>query len=177
MIVPEREDLLLFAHLLEYPAAALPQQLRRLRPADDARLHKFAAFVEREPLVRLQELYTTTFDLNPVCCPYVGYHLFGESFKRGALMAKLRETYAANEFAANLAELPDHLSTILHFAAACEDTEFVRELTADLVVPALRTMVAGFENGQNPYEDVLRTLLTMLDSQLACAPMGGALDV
>ena len=173
----EREDLLLFAHLLEYPTAALPQQLRRLRLAHGARLDEFAAFVEREPLVRVRELYTTTFDLSPVCCPYVGYHLFGESFKRGALMAKLRETYAANDFAANLAELPDHLSVILLFAAACEDAEFVREITAELVVPALRTMVAGFESGQNPYEDVLRTLLTMLDSQLACASMGGALDV
>jgi nitrate reductase assembly molybdenum cofactor insertion protein NarJ len=35
-------------------------------------------FAGSTPASRLEEIYTGTFDLNLVCFPYPGYHLFGE---------------------------------------------------------------------------------------------------
>lgn len=177
-MAPQR-TLALFADLLEYPTLLLAEQVRCLQGElpPQSTLADFGAFVEREPLVRAQELYTTTFDLNPVCCPYVGYHLFGESFKRGALMAKLRETYAQHGFVSNVTELPDHLSTLLRFAATCEDPDLAQEVVTELVLPGLRTMAATLASESNPYTDVLRTLLDTLDPQPASTLAGGSLDV
>lgn len=177
-MIPQRR-LALFGDILEYPTARLAEQVMCLQSALSAEspFANFGAFVEREELVRVQELYTSTFDLNPACCPYIAYHLFGESFKRGALMAKLRETYTEHGFASNLTELPDHLATLLRFVAACADEELAQEILTELVLPALRTMAAAFASGSNPYGDVLRSLLDTLDPQLAPILAGGSLDV
>lgn len=172
-----REELLLFADVFEYPTAALWDQLRRATTVQASALGDFAAFLARERVVSAQEVYTNTFDLDPVCCPYVAFHLFGESFKRGALMAKLRETYAEHGFAASATELPDHLSTMLRFAAACEDSELAQEMLNELVLPALRTMTAGFTNESNPYREGLRALMAALDQQPAANLAGGVHDV
>lgn len=174
-----RAALLLFAELLEYPDATLSNHVRCLRDAlgQEPELESFAAFVESESLTRVQELYTTTFDLNPVCCPYIAFHLFGESFKRGALMAKLREAYQEHRFSTDTAELPDHLSVVLRFVATCADAELSKEIVSDLAVPALRTMAGAFAGESNPYGGVLRALLATLARPSAPALAKGVLDV
>ena len=37
---------------------------------------------------QIQELYTRTFDINPVCTLEIGWHIFGEDYARGALLVK-----------------------------------------------------------------------------------------
>src|SRR5512144_2771489 len=111
----------LFAELLEYPGLITPlkaglchAQLQAFLPAAGDLLGSFYHEIETKPLEKMQELYTTTFDMQPVCYPYIGYQLFGESYKRGALMAQLNEAYHAFGYSAGQ-ELPDHLSVVLRF--------------------------------------------------------------
>jgi nitrate reductase delta subunit len=159
----------LFADILEYPTPDLVRQakacadlLPAVNPEAAALLDRFCAFVEQTPPSRLEELYTSTFDLQVVCYPYVGYQLFGESYKRGAFLARLNEGYRAHGFSAGN-ELPDHLAVILRFLALGEDGEFGRTLVNEGVIPALDKMAQAFgDNGDNPYSGVIQALLLVL---------------
>jgi len=113
----------LFANLLEYPTPALARQaqacgerLAEVRPEAAGLLERFCRTVEDAPLERMEELYTSTFDMQPVSYPYVGYHLFGESYKRGIFMAQLNGGYHERGFSAG-SELPDHVAVVLRFLA------------------------------------------------------------
>ena len=78
-------------------------------------IHKFS-------LLELQELYTRTFDLSPVCALEVGYHLFGEDYKRGEFLARLRETENPYELGQEQ-QLPDYLPVVLRLLGQMEDAE------------------------------------------------------
>jgi nitrate reductase delta subunit len=103
--------------------------------------------------------------MQPVCYPYVGYHLFGESYKRGAFMAQLNETYHAFGYSAGK-ELPDHISTVLRFLGL--DTvnrqgDFCRSLVDEGLVPALGKMLQTFgAQSENPYHALLSALQLIL---------------
>ncbi len=160
----------LFADVLEYPthvdlagqAKACADLLLPVSPGAAALLDGFHAFVEQTPSDRMEELYTSTFDLQVVCYPYVGYQLFGESYKRGAFLARLNEGYRARDFTIGT-ELPDHLPIILRFLALGGTGEFGQTLLGEGVVPAVDKMAQTFgENGDNPYSGVIRALLLVL---------------
>jgi nitrate reductase delta subunit len=159
----------LFADILEYPTPDLARRAKEcadllpaVNPEAAALLDGFCTFVEGMPLDRLEELYTSTFDLQVVCYPYVGYQLFGESYKRGAFLARLNEGYRARDFSAGN-ELPDHLPVILRFLALGGMGEFGQTLVGEGVIPAVDRMAQSFgENGDNPYSGVIQALLLVL---------------
>ena len=168
----------LFADVLEYPthtdlagqAKACADLLLEVSPGASALLAVFHTFVEQAPPDRMEELYTSTFDLQVVCYPYVGYQLFGESYKRGAFLARLNEGYRARDFAIGT-ELPDHLPVILRFLALGGTGEFGQTLVGEGVIPAVDKMAQTFgetctepgqSNGDNPYSRVIRALLLVL---------------
>ena len=162
----ERELYALLGELLEYPGAGLPEAARRcqnlassLRATAAEALAPFLSFVDSAPLERLEELYTATFDLDPVCCPYAGHHLLGDDPKRALLMVKLQDRYRSAGFDAGR-ELPDHLSVVLRFLSIEEDPDLER----DLLAPALRKMAASLD-GQNPYGNVVRAALQAVNDE------------
>lgn len=152
-------DLLrLLAGLLEYPNEELLQKAKgcqrlvaELRPGAAGDMDGFVAYLEGESTGRLEELYTTTFDLKPQCYPYAGYQLFGdEDPKRSQLMVKLRESYQAEDFHAG-DELPDHVPLLLRFVAYARDEELKRDLEAWVLAPVLQKMAQTLETKNNPY--------------------------
>lgn len=158
----------LFADLLEYPTLATArkaglccEQLQVSQPIAAGLLERFNIEMEKRALAQMQELYTTTFDMQPVCYPYVGYHLFGESYKRGAFMAQLNEAYHAFGYSAGQ-ELPDHLSVILRFLALDainREGDFCRALVKEGLTPALEKMLQAFgKESENPYFGPLSAL-------------------
>ncbi len=158
----------LFADLLSCPTASLPARTREgaflLESADgDAAdlVHRFGDFLEETPPGRLEEIYTGTFDLQPVCCPYVGYHLFGEHYRRGIFMARLREHYRDHSFPAGK-ELPDHIVVLLRYLAGGRDEETDRDLVTECLLPAAEKMVKEFADGTNPYRRILVALVRVL---------------
>lgn len=162
----------LFADLLSYPgpnllsqAAACLETLRVLHPQAADALGNFHQAMQPRTLEQNEELYTLTFDMQPVCYPYVGYHLFGETYKRGAFMAQLNEAYHAFGYFPEC-ELPDHIPTILRFLgldSANRRGDFCQTLLSEGVVPALDKMRATFsETSQNPYAHLLTALHLVL---------------
>lgn len=158
----------LFADLLAYPSQATRQQseqcleqLRVIHPEAASSLENFCLGLEKRSLEQIEELYTIIFDMQPVCYPYIGYQLFGESYKRGAFMAQLNEAYRASDYSAGQ-ELPDHLSVILNFlglSTAIREDDFGRALLTDGLVPALEKMLQAFDKQfDNPYRGLLSAL-------------------
>jgi len=144
----QRRALDLLAEILEYPRSDLTEPVRECQrlvsldnPEAAAHLRKFHDFVAATPLGRLQEVYTGTFDLNAACDPYLGYHLFGESYKRSAFMVGLKERYRAHGFTIKGSELPDHVAVVLRFLASCDDTTLAGEIVHEGLLPALQQMV------------------------------------
>jgi len=86
----------------------------------------------------MEELYTRTFDLQAVCSPYVGYQLFGDSYKRGIFMARLNEG-TASEASRQAASCRPHRRRPPFPGCGAED-EFSRALLAEGLVPALAKM-------------------------------------
>ena len=160
-----------FAELLSYPPAgglAAPlREARQLSPraAGGAEaLARFAARVEAAPLPQVQELYTSTFDLQPACAPYFGHQLLGEdSPLRGPLLSRLSGIYARDGFTPR-EELPDHVAEVLRFLATAPPSAERDDLLRDGLVPALARMLETFQDRENPYRDLLAAVHGVLAS-------------
>jgi nitrate reductase delta subunit len=147
----EAKVLGLFAELLEYPHSRLAQTARscgELIAADSAEaaalLDEFASFVDRTPYDTLEEIFTATFDLNASCHPYVGYHLFGEAYKRSVFMLELKDRFRRHDFDPGL-ELPDHVAVLLRFLSHCDDSEVSTEIARDGLLATLESMIVPEE--------------------------------
>jgi nitrate reductase molybdenum cofactor assembly chaperone NarJ/NarW len=164
----------LLGALLDYPRPGLTRQARECRdlvaaesPGAAGLIATFLADLEALPTERLEELYSGAFDLtmtvdaDATCYPYVGHHLFGESYRRSRFMAGLVERYRAHGFDAGT-ELPDHVAVMLRFLAYCEDEEPAEELVSDALLPALGRMTldgeAAGSDGRGGREIYLRLL-------------------
>lgn len=168
----------LFADIFDYPAPILADRVEELLQLATATheeatqlLYQFQTFVEQAPPEKIEELYTGTFDLQPLCSPYIGYQIFGEEYRRGMFMAHLREHYRSNGFFAG-SDLPDHLCVILRFLDGRKPGEVERELVTDCLIPALKKMVEGFTESTNPYRGALQALLLLLDDRAHSSEVG-----
>ncbi len=152
-----RRTFQLLADALDYPQLGLVDVVREciaLLAADNlaaaACLREFGAFVEKTPRGRLEEIYTSAFDLDAAWHPYVGYHLFGESYKRSVFMLELNERYRAHGFSV-VGELPDYLAVLLRFLAVCDDQVLFEEIVHEALLPALdRMAMPGTESVPSP---------------------------
>jgi nitrate reductase molybdenum cofactor assembly chaperone NarJ/NarW len=158
------------AELLEYPTRdprpPLARLLARVGPRVAKDLDRFAAFALGAPQHEREELHTTTFDLSPVCPPYVGHHLCGESPVRGLFLARLAGVYAAHGFSPSDGELPDHVATALRFAATAHGKDR-DDLVQDGLVPAVAKMREALRGRANPYRHLLAGLQRLLAEELA----------
>jgi nitrate reductase delta subunit len=161
-----------FADLLAYPTPAIFQQaqrcleqLQQFHPESASTMETVCHGLKGLSLEALEELYTVTFDMQPVCYPYVGYQLFGESYKRGAFMAQLNEAYHSHGYSAGQ-ELPDHVSVILRFlglSSTARGDDFGRALLVEGLTPALEKMLKAFDpQSANPYFGILSALHVIL---------------
>ncbi len=154
----------LYSAILDYPDSQLSERvdeaivlLSSLHGKAAALLTEFQTFLAKTPIGTMEEIYSRTFDLQAVCFPYVGFHLFGEDHRRALFMAGLKGDYRANQFSCGN-ELPDHLRVMLRFLAG--DSHEGRDELIDLcVIPALKKMAAGLADTSNPYWNVLESLL------------------
>lgn len=155
----------LLAHALVYPYPGLLNELRagaaeiEKGPARD----RFAAFLKkiaRLSLADWEELATRTLDLDPAAAPYVGFQVWGESYQRGAFMARLNR--AMSELDIDPAgELPDHLIPILRYLDATGQP--LPELNEHLetAVGRMVDILAEKERG-NPYRHIYEAVLAAL---------------
>lgn len=164
----------IFAESLTYPTVGLKKQfddLLQIPVLSDKEttrgLTEFQTFLSQTRHEKVEELYTATFELQTVCCPYIGYLLFGENHMRGMFMAKLEEHYRSHDYSRG-SELPDHLSVMLGFLARHRNEGDNRELEELCMVPALEKMVNSFRGDSNPYQKLLLGLLHSLKAEQSC---------
>ena len=162
----------ILASSLEYPGEDWNTRLERCKqwltiqePDVAVQFIRFRRQVKKLSIEKMQELYTQTFDLNPVCTLDIGYHLFGENYKRGELLAKLRETEAPYELG-QAKQLPDHLPVLLRLLAKLEDEELRHALIGELLIPALGKMLEALSQTENPYRDLIEVISNALKNEV-----------
>lgn len=162
-----------FAALFSYPDAAVRQtaaacaaQLRELESAAAAPMARFADLLVAQHPDRLEELFTATFDLQPVCHPYVGYQLCGESQQRTLFLMRLQQIYRQHGFEGD-GELPDHMATLLRFVGTVADRACGMEIIRDGLLPALDKMADGLKGTQQPYGELIEAVQDFLTETVA----------
>jgi nitrate reductase delta subunit len=160
------------AGLLAYPDATFRTRLALCRaefgeffPEAAELLLRFAQKTEGLSPEELEELYTQTFDLNPVCSLEVGWHLFGENYSRGEFLVTMRQLLRRDGLPEST-ELPDHLTHVLPVVARMGWQEADRFLVT-YVLPALEKMLAGLGQKDSPYAYLLEAVRAALTGPCA----------
>jgi nitrate reductase delta subunit len=155
------------AGLLCYPGRDYRQRLASCQRAlaehhseADERLRQFEQTTADFSETQFEELFTQTFDLNPICSLEVGWHLFGENYSRGEFLVEMRGHLRACGLPES-SELPDHLTHVL--AALCRMNHAQADrFTMTYLLPALEKMLTGLAGRDNPYEHVLEAIRAVL---------------
>ncbi len=160
----------LFSSILDYPGEETGKLVHTLRDLLVERsvdgvsyLERFGTFIVETSPAGLEEAYTRTFDLQPSCYPYAGYHLFGESYRRGEFMARLAEVYRKEGYNGGR-ELPDHFRVILEFLSRSSDGEQREILVRGCLIPVVGKMISFFADDLKGYGYVLNSLRLFLES-------------
>ena len=171
----------ILADAFDYPGADYPDRIARLRAAlaralpdslpergnvlnqVDA-LQRFVA--ESEP-GRVEEAYTSTFDLKPVSTLGCGYQVFGESYKRGRLLAGLQETVERYGLDSLPDRLPDELPVLLRllprlYADGPSGADEAFDLLSVCLLPALGKMEKAFSDGENLFGALVAAAAALL---------------
>ncbi|MEJ2353368.1 MAG: hypothetical protein P8Y03_26590 [Anaerolineales bacterium] len=156
----------LLAEALRYPA---PGRIETLEaglmemPSGGAK-KAFSAFVERIQGLSLgewEELHTRTLDLNPPAAPYLGFQMWGESYKRGNFMAHLNYRIKEMEIETD-GELPDHLIPVLRYLEAISERNATPSVELlEVLPPAVDRMrkVLRKSEPDNPYVYLFEAIL------------------
>lgn len=138
------------ADLLDYPGPEFITQgqgtVNALRQNYPEIAHSVELFLNALPktIIDLQELHTRTFDVQAITTLSTGYILFGDDYKRGALLSNLnREHLNANNDCRG--ELADYLPNVLRLLPKLEDMELVNELVTHILLPSVMLMIKDFE--------------------------------
>lgn len=163
------------AVLLSYPGAGYRRHadecllaLRNTPAEAHAEFQKFHAGIAGLSNEEVQELFTRTFDLNPLCTLEIGWQLYGEDYQRGEFLVKMREhlrEYGVEESG----ELPDHLSHALALLAKLEEAE-AQEFAAGYVLPALDKMRTAWKENRNAFAALLEFAFALLKSDFPYDP-------
>lgn len=157
------------AQLFAYPkaayagrSAALLQELGERCPAAAESLEIFTRELDGMTHAEIEECFTRTFDLNPVCCPEVGWHLFGERYDRGAFLVWMRgqlRDFGLQE----QEELSDHLMHVLPVLGRMQGDD-AKGFSTEAIQPALDKMIQSLSGKKNPFEAMLLAVKRVLES-------------
>lgn len=172
MTEAERLLLKVVSLLLQYPDRKLTTALAGLEglsgelPASSSVpiCHSFLAYLKTTPLLRVQETYTQTFDLNPSTCLYLTYHRWGDNKERGRNLTRLLQIYQDAGYESASGELPDYLPMVLEFASVCPgDTgiALLREFATEI-----EKLHSQLHESRSPYAGLLGLLAEMVTAPL-----------
>ena len=117
---------------------------------------KFKEETKGHTLEDLEELYTRTFDVNPVCSLELGWHLYGETYERGAFLVQMRDLLKRCGVEES-SELPDHISHVL-LSLSRMSAEEAEVFVSTRFMKAIDKMISGFADKNNPYEHVMKAV-------------------
>jgi len=168
---PGRRDVMALASLLlAYPdddmCVALPGLRRAVAalPASTAatRLREFLAWFTITASADRRIEYVRAFDHKRRSALYVTFATYGDTRRRGAVLAELRQRYHEAGFVENSDELPDYLPTLLQFAALVGDE-------ADDVLgqmrPGIEAITRALKAQHSPYAPVLQAVTEVVPAK------------
>lgn len=147
----KRDHYPLLAEMFEYPHPGywdkileIQKYLHEHYPETKMDIDQFVALFPKEDLHQMEELFTRSFDVQALTTLDIGYVLFGDDYKRGAVLANLNREHldAGNDCGT---ELADHLPNLLRLLVKLSDQEFAKELASDIIAPALSKMISEFD--------------------------------
>jgi nitrate reductase assembly molybdenum cofactor insertion protein NarJ len=178
------------AELFDFPGPefaargrALSGLLRENYPAAAVEVEHFLDAIPDRTL-DLQELHTRTFDVQSLTTLDIGYVLFGDDYKRGALLSNLNQEHRRAENDCR-GELADHLPNLLRLIPKLKDQNLLDELVRQILVPALMLMIREFDPGRIEkknanYQKHYKTLIDAAcasDSTVYCRALKAVMQV
>lgn len=144
----------LFADIFRYPDGDFNDKLIRCQmildkfyPAAGEKLVPFVSYMLSKDEIDQQELYTKTFDVQPLCYLDLGYVIFGEDYKRGAFLLHMQQEQQKFENDCG-SDLSDNLCNALTLIPKHDNQEFVDELATQICIPALNKMIEEFNTAR-----------------------------
>jgi nitrate reductase molybdenum cofactor assembly chaperone NarJ/NarW len=157
----------LLSYLLRYPdpevAAAGPELAAEVAalpagPVRDA-LERFMAEWVADPTA-LATRYVETFDLRRRAALELTYYAHGDTRERGMALLRLKKLYRSAGLPMQTAELPDHLTVMLAFAALADEPRGEQLLAQHR--PAIELLRLSLHDLQSPYAHVLDAVASLL---------------
>ncbi|WP_018680288.1 nitrate reductase molybdenum cofactor assembly chaperone [Actinokineospora enzanensis] len=108
------------AHCLHYPdemRGLLPLLRRCLPEVGSPAVEELIVHLERSAAVDAARHYVDVFDTRSNRCPYLTWFTDGDTRKRGASLAAVKQEYRRHGYVPAAGELPDYLPVLLEFAA------------------------------------------------------------
>lgn len=131
------------------------------RTLSDPAIEAFASEIATIHGPDLEATYTETFDLAPLCSPYLGVHLFGEETRdRSRLLTGLRSSGVEGY------ELPDHIAEVFECAERFVEEEWL-DLCRLVIAPALEKMSAILDRTTNPYRHLIAAARHAVQGELS----------
>jgi nitrate reductase delta subunit len=168
--------------LLQYPDEVFSRSLPSMAgsvghlPHTSARdkLVRFMSYLQGTPIIRLQETYTETFDLNPPTCLNLTYHIPGDGEKRGQMMARLQQIYHEAGYETITGELPDYLPLMLEFLSQCPESGGTGVLWSYL--GPVEKLAGLLKDSGNPYSlllDIVAEIVRKSEASASRLEVGG----
>ena len=112
--------------LLDYPGEEQAARFATVcsavaaEPALAERFGDFLEWLDRTDPREAQATYVDTFDTRRRCNLFLTYFAHGDTRKRGVALLRFKQAYLSAGVGLDDAELPDHLSVVLEFAATVD---------------------------------------------------------
>ena len=161
MTTEKRSLLKVLSILLQYPDDEFILSLEELKEAVEQmpqveqreKCVHFLDYLGNTPLIRLQEEYTSTFDLNPSTCLNLSYHKWGDSRERGNALVEFRRLYHQAGYEGSTGDLPDYLPLVLEYLSLNRNRDNYSLLGQ--YGEEVETVSSRLEESGNVYGDIL----------------------
>ncbi len=149
-----RDHYSLLANLFRYPDGDFMLYLGKSQdfldqfyPVAGNELRTFSEYMGRCRPNDRRELFTKTFDVQPICYLDLGYVMFGEDYKRGAFLLNMKmEQEKINNDCGT--DLPDNICNVMDLMAISKEEEFLRHLAQYIFIPCVKMMIGEFESAR-----------------------------
>lgn len=171
---PEIYDTL--SSILSYPDESFDAKLKYCEktlsiadPQLGLRFTRWSECIRRLSQQDREEVYSRTFDLSPKCTLELGWHLFGETYDRGAFLVWMRQQirkYSLSE----TTDLPDHARHVFSVLGRME-AEDADKFSQACVLPAMEIIRDGMKTMDSPYESLIEMICDWLESRHGVSPI------
>lgn len=149
-----RDHYTLLANLFRYPEEDFMLHLKNSQdfldefyPGAGNELRPFSEYMNGCRPDDKQELFTKTFDVQPICYLDLGYVMFGEDYKRGAFLLNMKgeQQKIHNDCGTDLA---DNICNVMDLMTISNDDIFIEDLVRNIFIPCVKMMIAEFESAR-----------------------------